>query len=129
MLLSVITYFVFLFVVFLWAAIGHHMDQGVDSENKKAQGWNMRGKCGKMKMKKSMDNSDKDKAIITLHKDRPQRLPAHDCGVGGWGVGLFSARLITLIKFLCFSIKPAGLSCFIFKVTKLVKKYNLWGKK
>lgn len=40
-----------------------------------------------MKMKKSMDNSDKDKAIITLHKDRTQRLPAHDCGVGGGGVG------------------------------------------
>lgn len=93
MLLSVITYFVFLFVVFLWAAIGHHMDQGVDSENKKAQGWNTRGKCGKMKMKKSMDNSDKDKVIITLHKDRTQRLPAHDWGVGGGGGGVIQCQI------------------------------------
>lgn len=33
---SIVTYIVFRFVVFLCAAIGHHMDQSVDPANREA---------------------------------------------------------------------------------------------
>lgn len=50
--MSVVTYIVFLSVVFLCAAIGHHMNQSVDPATTETRKWNASRKYVNMKMKK-----------------------------------------------------------------------------